>query len=139
MSHAHAFARTALPLAAAAGLSLLSSASALAAPAGPVAVVVSSVQPPQVRVVGQGARTTLGSAEFAELRGEYRLSDGGLLVIGGACHRPVAELNDKAPLALLPAGPNQLVSADGKLRLEVRSEANGEVSGLTLHVQPGVR
>lgn len=102
----------------------------------PLAVVVSTTQP-QIQVVGQSART-LTSAEFAEMRGEYRLSSGGLLVMGGARHRPVVELNDQAPLALLPVGPNRLVSADGKLRMEFKTEANGEVSGLTVHVAPGL-
>lgn len=117
--------------------SMLMTATVEAAPAGlPVAVVVSSAQP-QIQVVGQSQRT-LSSAEFAELRGEYRLQGGGALVLGGARHRPVAELNDKAPMPMLPMGPNQLVSTDGKLRLEFQTLANGEVSQLTLHVAAGV-
>lgn len=124
-------------LMAAAALSSMLMAAAQAAPTGlPVSVVVSSAQP-QIQVVGQSART-LSTAEFAELRGEYRLQGGGALVLGGARHRPVAELNDRAPMALLPVGPNQLVSTDGKLRLEFQMLANGEVSQLTLHVASGL-
>jgi hypothetical protein len=100
----------------------------------PVAVVVSTAQQ-QVQVLGQGGRI-LSSAEFAELRGEYRLQGGGSLVVRGARHRPVAELNDREPLALFLAGPDRLVSADGRLQLDVRTEANGEVSRLTLQVAP---
>lgn len=127
-------ARPAAALMAVAALSsILMTPAVGAAPAGlPVAVVVSSAQP-QIQVVGQSTRT-LTTAEFAELRGEYRLQGGGALVLGGARHRPVAELNDKAPVALLPMAPNQLVSTDGRLRLEFQTLPNGEVSQLTLHV-----
>jgi hypothetical protein len=100
----------------------------------PVSVAASAAQQ-QVQVLGQGRRV-LSSAEFAELRGEYRLQGGGSLVVGGARHRPVVELNDRAPLALLPVAPDRLVSADGRLQLAFRTHANGEVSGLTLHVTP---
>jgi hypothetical protein len=124
---------TAALMAVAAVSSILMTPAVGAAPTGlPVAVVVSSAQP-QIQVVGQSTRT-LTPAEFAELRGEYRLQGGGALVLGGARHRPVAELNDKAPVALLPMAPNQLVSTDGTLRLEFQTLANGEVSQLTLHV-----
>ncbi|MFZ5549024.1 MAG: hypothetical protein ACOZJX_10055 [Pseudomonadota bacterium] len=119
----------------AACLPILSTAS-LAAPAG-LQVSVVAMSQPQIQVVGQSTRT-LTSAEFAELRGEYRLSTGGLLVVGGARHRPVVELNDRAPVALWPVAPHQLVSADGKLRLELRTEANGEMTGLTLHALPEI-
>lgn len=120
-------------LLATAALSSMLTAAVQAAPSGlPAAVVVSSAQP-QIQVVGQSTRT-LTTAEFAELRGEYRLQGGGALVLGGARHRPVAELNDKAPVALLPMAPNQLVSTDGRLRLEFQTLPNGEVSQLTLHV-----
>ena len=127
--------RAAALMAAAALSSMLMVAAQAASTGLPVSVVVSSAQP-QIQVVGQ-SRRTLTTAEFAELRGEYRLQGGGALVLGGARHRPVAELNDKAPMALLPIGPNQLVSADGKLKLEFHTLANGEVSQLTLHVAPG--
>lgn len=124
-------------LMATAALSSILPSAAVAAPVNlPVSVVVSSAQP-QIQVVGQSQRM-LSTAEFAELRGEYRLQGGGALVVGGARHRPVAELNDKAPMALLPVGPNQLVSTDGKLRLEFQLLANGEVSQLTLHAASGV-
>lgn len=134
MMHARNCARLTL-LATAAALSLLT-AHAQAAPAGPLASVVVSPSQPQIHVLGH-SQHTLASAEFAELRGEYRLSSGGSLVLGGARHRPVVELNDMAPVALLPVAPNHLVSADGRMQLLFRTEANGVVSGLTLQLAPG--
>lgn len=117
----------------AAALSSMLTPAVQAAPTGlSVAVVVSSAQP-HIQVVGHSKRT-MTAAEFAELRGEYRLHGGGALVVGGARHRPVAELNGKAPMALQPMGNNQLVSTDGMLRLEFHTLPNGEVSQLTLHV-----
>lgn len=112
-------------------------ATASATPAGAPAAVVVASAPPQVGITGQGVRT-LSSAEFAEVRGEYLLAGGGSMVVGGARHRPIVEFNDKAPMALLAVAPNQLVSADGQLRLEFRTEANGEVSAVTVHVAPGL-
>jgi hypothetical protein len=116
---------------------MLPALSFAASPGAVVPVSVASAVQPQVQVLGQGqGRRILSSAEFAELRGEYRLQGGGSLVVGGARHRPVVELNDHAPLALLPVAPDRLVSADGRLQLAFRTHANGEVSGLTLHVTP---
>lgn len=118
----------------AAALCLLSSTAAFAASPVPVSVVVASSPQPAIQIVGHAART-LPAAEFAALRGEYRLANGGSLAIEGARHRPVV-LGDRAPVALVPVGPGRLVSADGRLRLDVRSEANGLVSGLVLQVPP---
>ena len=66
----------------------------------------------------------LSAARFADMRGEYRMEDGSLLTVDGARLRPVAWLDDREPVPLVVAGPNRLVSLDGRWSLEFKSRAD---------------
>jgi hypothetical protein len=66
----------------------------------------------------------LSAARFADMRGEYRMKDGSVLTVGGVRLRPVAWLDDREPVPLVVAGPNLLVSRDGRWRIEFRSHAD---------------
>lgn len=94
-----------------------------------IPVAAQAAPPEQVEVVGRGARA-LASDEFAAVRGEYLLADGSRLTIEGARHRPMVALGDQAPVRLLPAGPHQFASADGRLWLEFTTHANGLVDNV---------
>ena len=71
------------------------------------------------------------------MRGEYRLADGGSLVIEGPRHRPVVALNDQAPVRLLALGPNHFASVDGAMQLHFNARANGNIDAVTITLQNG--
>ncbi|HJV70622.1 hypothetical protein [Ideonella sp.] len=98
-----------------------------------VPVVARAAPAEEVEVVGRSARA-LGSDEFAAVRGEYLLADGSRLSVEGVRHRPTVALGDQAPVRLLAAGPNQFVSADGRLWLEFNGHANGNVDAVKVTV-----
>jgi len=105
------------------------------AQAAPDNLAAAGVAPSQVQVMGRAQ--TLSSAEFAAVRGEYRLADGGLLVVEGPRHRPVVALNDQAPVRLVALAPNQFASADGAMRLHFNAHSNGNVDAVTITLQTG--
>jgi hypothetical protein len=76
----------------------------------------------------------LSAAQFRDLRGEYLMDDGSTLSIDGVRLRPLARLDDRPPVPLLVAGPNRLVSQDGRWRLEFQSRADG-VDAVVLTMQ----
>ena len=108
---------------------------AAAAQAAPDNLAGASVAPSQVQVFSRAQ--TLSSAEFAAVRGEYRLADGGVLVVEGPRHRPVVALNDQAPVRLVALAPNQFASADGAMRLQFNAHSNGNVDAVTITLQTG--
>jgi hypothetical protein len=79
----------------------------------------------------------ISSAEFAELRGEYRLADGGRLVVEGVRHRPMVALNDHAPVRLVALGEHRYASADGELQLRFNARANGNIDAVTITLPNG--
>ena len=105
------------------------------AQASPDKLADASVATAPVQVFGRAQ--TLGSAEFAAMRGEYRLADGGVLVVEGPRHRPVVALNDQAPVRLIALAPNQFASADGAMRLHFNAHSNGNVDAVTITLQTG--
>jgi len=96
---------------------------------------VAGVGPSQVRVMARAQ--AISSAEFAELRGEYRLADGGRLVVEGARHRPMVALNDSAPVRLVSLGEHRYASADGALQLRFNAHANGNIDAVTITLPNG--
>jgi hypothetical protein len=103
--------------------------------AAPDNLAAAGVAPSQVQVIGRAQ--TLSSADFATVRGEYRLADGGLLVVEGPRHRPVATLNDQAPVRLVALAPDQFATADGAMRLQFNAHRNGNVDAVTITLQNG--
>lgn len=87
----------------------------------------------QVKVHGQ----VLGSAEFAELRGEYRLADGRRLSIEGVRSRPTVALGDRDAVRLVALGENRFVSVDGAIRLRFNAHANGSIDAVTITLPNG--
>ncbi|HEX5683749.1 MAG TPA: hypothetical protein VFY73_06910 [Ideonella sp.] len=94
-----------------------------------------SVGPSQVQVMARGQ--AISSAEFAELRGEYRLAGGGRLVVEGVRHRPMVALNDRAPVRLVSLGEHRYASADDALQLRFNAHANGNVDAVTITLPNG--
>lgn len=76
----------------------------------------------------------LSAAQFRDLRGEYLMDDGSTLSIDGVRLRPLARLDDRPPVPLQVAGPNRLVSQDGRWRLEFQSRAD-RVDAVVLTIQ----
>lgn len=91
---------------------------------------VGALQPSQVQVKAHGP--VLGSAEFAEMRGEYRLADGGRLSIEGPRSRPTLALNDGEAIRLVPIGDKRFASADGAVHLQFNAHANGSIDTVTI-------
>ena len=82
----------------------------------------------------EGSVDVLSAAQFRDLRGEYLMDDGSTLSIDGVRLRPLARLDDRPPVPLQVAGPNRLVSQDGRWRLEFQSRADG-VDAVVLTMQ----
>ncbi len=101
----------------------------LAASLLPNLSAAASTQPSEWVVTGSRA---LSSAQLAEMRGEYLLTDGRRLSVEGPRTRPMVALGDRAPVALLPAGGDRFVSADGSVQLAFRSLPNGLVDAITV-------
>ena len=80
----------------------------------------------QVQIKGQRSGK-VPEQEFAAMRGAYRLTDGRLLLVGGARQHPTAELGSTGQIALQAAGPNRLASADGSMVLRFNARANGDI------------
>lgn len=118
-------------------LTLLPLGAAHAAPGDLAAAstVASATPRPQIQVTAHAQ--SIGSAEFAAIRGEYRLADGRRLMVEGPRHRPVVALNDQAPVGLVALGPNRYASADGAMQLDFNAHANGNVDTVTLTLQTG--
>jgi hypothetical protein len=93
--------------------------------ASPIGVTAQIIERPEVE---------LSAAQFRDLRGEYLLDDGSRLSIAGVRLRPLARLDDRPPVPLQVAGPNRLVSRDGRWRLEFQSRADG-VDAVVLTMQ----
>jgi hypothetical protein len=85
-------------------------------------------------VVGSKA---LPTAQFAQMRGEYRLTDGRQLNVEGPRTRPMVALDDRAPVALLPAGADRFVSADGSFQLAFLQRPNGLVDSVAVTMRAG--
>jgi hypothetical protein len=80
----------------------------------------------QVQIKGQRS-AKVPEQEFAAMRGAYRLTDGRLLLVGGARQHATAELGNMGPMTLLSVGPNKLASADGSMVLHFNARANGDI------------
>lgn len=98
----------------------------------PAAYAASDAEQVQIR----GARSTLSSVEFAELRGEFELANGSRLSIEGTRLRPMAQIGGDPAVALVMTGPAQLTSVAGTMRLDLRAAPNGIVEGLTVTYLP---
>lgn len=87
---------------------------------------------------GHSGARPLSASQFHEMRGQYLMDDGSRLTIDGARLRPVARLDEQAPVPLQAAGRNRLVSADGRWQLEFQSHASG-IDAVTLTMQVAAR
>jgi hypothetical protein len=114
---------------------LTSLLTAVGTQAMPDHLAAATVAPSQVQISGRAQ--PLSSAEFAAVRGEYRLADGRRLVVEGPRHRPVVALNDQAPVRLVVLAPDQFASADGAMRLQFNAHGNGNVDAVTITLQTG--
>ena len=94
-----------------------------------------SSQSSQVQVKAHAQALT--SAEFAEMRGEYRLADGGRLSIAGVRSRPVAALNDRAAVRLVAIDENRFASVDGAVQIQFNARANGSIDSVTITLPAG--
>lgn len=96
---------------------------------------VGALQSSQVQVLAHAP--ALGSAEFAAMRGEYRLADGGRLSIEGVRNRPTVALNDGAAARLVAIGGNRYASVDGAVQLQFDEHANGSIGAVTITLRTG--
>ncbi|HEV8689833.1 MAG TPA: hypothetical protein VGQ91_06030 [Ideonella sp.] len=78
----------------------------------------------------------LSRSDFADLRGDFDLSNGGRLSIEGTSRHPVAQIDRQAPMALVKIGPNRYADAAGTARIDAQTGADGIVSSLTLTFMP---
>jgi hypothetical protein len=100
--------------------------------AAPAVFAASEAVPlPQVEVLTHRP-PALSSAEFDALRGSYQLDNGAVLHVAGPHGRPVAEIDEGGPTLLQAITPNQLASADGRLRIDFLAAANGTVSAVAV-------
>lgn len=106
-----------------------------AAPDGISGANVGALQSSQVQVKPRGP--ALSSAEFAELRGEYRLANGGRLSIEGLRTRPTVALDDREAVRLVAIGGNRFASADGAIHLQFDAHANGSIDAVTITLPGG--
>jgi hypothetical protein len=112
---------------------LLAAAAAWAAFSSlPVAHAASETEQVQIH----GARSTLSSSEFAELRGEYDLANGSRLSIEGTRLRPMAQIDGHDGVPLVMTGPTQFTDVAGQMRVDLHAAPNGNVAGLTVTYLP---
>ena len=98
----------------------------------PAAYAASGAEQVQIR----GARSTLSSSEFTELRGEYELSNGSRLSIEGTRLRPMVQIDADAAQQLVMTGPAQFTNVAGTMRVDLHPAPNGIVTGLTVTQLP---
>jgi hypothetical protein len=90
--------------------------------------------PQQVQI--RGARSSMSSADFAELRGQYELSNGSRLSVEGTRLRPMAQIDGHDGVPLVMTGPTQFTDVAGTMRIDLHAQRNGNVDSLTLTSLP---
>jgi hypothetical protein len=87
---------------------------------------------PQVIVIEGVPMKPVTAAQAADLKGEFKMSDGRVLYLNQKGRTLMAEMEGMPARELKSAGAARLVSTDGHMDLAFKAAANGNVSAVTL-------
>lgn len=101
------------------------------------ALVGLAVAAPQVITIEGTALKPVTAAQAAELKGEFKMSNGKILHIMHKGRKVVAEMDGMPTSELKAAGDTRLISADGNVDLVYKAAPNGNVTAVTLKLTTG--